>query len=169
MPSCCYDDEYGEMFTSREAARTAARFRRKGLRGTAAELAKAVQAVSPPGGLLIEVGGGTGQIQVALLEAGAVAKSLNIELSDNWEEAASKLIDEHGLAGRVDRRIGDFVDHASMLPIAEVVVMHRVICCYPDWRAMLTSASSRAQSVIGMTIPAYRWSTRTVIGLTNLT
>ncbi|MEX2624672.1 MAG: methyltransferase [Acidimicrobiia bacterium] len=157
------------MFTSREAARTAARFRRKGLRGTAADLAKAVQAVSPPGGLLIEVGGGAGQIQVALLEAGAVAKSLNIEMSDNWEEAASKLIDEHGLAGKVDRRIGDFVDQASMLPVADVVVMHRVICCYPDWRAMLTSASSRAQGVIGMTIPAYRWSTRAVIGLTNLT
>jgi magnesium-protoporphyrin O-methyltransferase len=34
---------------------------------------------------------------------------------------------------------------------------------------MLTSASSRAQGVIGMTIPAYRWSTRAVISLTNFT
>ncbi|HEU4750442.1 MAG TPA: methyltransferase [Acidimicrobiia bacterium] len=169
MPSCCYDDEYGEMFTSREAARTASRFRRKGLRGTAAELAGAVQAVARTGSSLIEVGGGAGQIQVELLESGLVAKSLNIELSDSWEEAGLALIDEHGLNERVERRIGDFVDQAESLPRADVVILHRVICCYPDWRAMLTAAGSRAQGVIGMTIPAYRWSTRTVIRLTNLT
>jgi magnesium-protoporphyrin O-methyltransferase len=157
------------MFTSREAARTAARFRRRGLRGSAAELAMAVQGAAPPGGLMIEVGGGAGQIQVVLLEAGAMSKSINIELSDNWEVAASKLIDEHGLAGRVERRIGDFVDQAETLPVAEMVVMHRVICCYPDWRAMLTSASSRAQGVVGVTIPAYQWWTRAVILLVNFT
>jgi magnesium-protoporphyrin O-methyltransferase len=169
MPSCCYDDEYGEMFTSREAARTASRFRRKGLRGSAAELAGAVRAAARNGSSLIEVGGGAGQIQVELLETGVVAKSLNIELSESWEEAGVALIEEHGMAGRVERRIGDFVDQANSLPDADVVILHRVICCYPDWRAMLTAAASRAKDVVGMTIPAYRWSTRLIVRVANLT
>ena len=168
MPSCCYDDEYGEMFTSREAARTAARFRRKGLRGTAAELAEAVGAVATPGSSLIEAGGGVGQIQVELMEAGVVASSLNVELSDNWEEAASALIAEHGLTGMVERRIGDFVDQAESLPFSDLVILHRVICCYPDWGSMVTAASSRAKAVVGVTIPADKWSTRLVVGLANL-
>lgn len=169
MPSCCYDDEYGEMFTSREAARTASRFRRKGLRGSAAELAGAVRAVARKGSSLIEVGGGAGQIQVELLESGVVARSLNIEMSDSWDAAGLALIEEHGLAGRVERRMGDFVDQAEGLPLADVVILHRVICCYPDWRSMLTAAASRAKEVVGITIPADRWTTRLMVGLANLT
>lgn len=169
MPSCCYDDEYGEMFTSREAARTASRFRRKGLRGTAAELTQAVRAVAPAGSSLIEVGGGAGQIQVELLETGVVAKSLNIELSDSWEEAGLALIEEHGLAGRIERQIGDFVDNAENLPRADLVILHKVICCYPHWRSMLTAAAGRARDTVGITLPAYKWSNRLMVGLTNIT
>ena len=169
MPSCCYDDEYGEMFTSREATRTASRFRRKGLAGTAAELVGAVRAVAPRGSSLIEVGGGAGQIQVELLEAGVIAKSLNIELSNSWEEAGLALIEEHGLSGRVERRIGDFVDEAENLPRADLVILHKVICCYPDWRSMLTAAAGRAREVVGVTIPAYRWSNRLMVELDNFT
>ena len=169
MPSCCYDDEYGEMFTSREAARTASRFRRKGLRGTAAELVRQTRAVVPAGSSLIEVGGGAGQIQVELLETGVIAKSLNIDLSDSWEEAGRALIKEHGLEERVERRIGDFVDEVENLPRADLVILHKVICCYPDWRSMLTAAAGRAKEVVGVTLPAYRWSNRLMVGLTNLT
>jgi magnesium-protoporphyrin O-methyltransferase len=169
MPSCCYDDEYGEMFSSREAARTALQFRRRGLRGTAAELADAVLALAPEGSSLIEAGGGAGQIQIALLETGAVAKSLNVELSESWEEAGLALIREHGLEERVERRIGDFVDQAESLPAADVVILHRVVCCYPDWKALLATASGRAKEVVGMTIPAYRWWNRLMVGLVNLT
>jgi magnesium-protoporphyrin O-methyltransferase len=117
----------------------------------------------------MEVGGGAGQIQVELLESGAIAKSLNIELSDSWEEAGLALIEERGLAGRVERRIGDFVDRAESLPHADVVILHRVICCYPDWRSLLTATTKRAREVVGVTIPAYRWSNRLMVGLDNLT
>jgi magnesium-protoporphyrin O-methyltransferase len=156
------------MFTAREASRTASRFRRKGLRGTASELASAVEKAVRPGGLLLEVGGGAGQIQIALLEEDAAAASLNLELSDNWEAAAVALIEEHGLSDRVERRLGDFVDLATTLPEVEAVVMHRVICCYPDWRAMLGAAIDRSRNVVGVTVPNSRWWTRAVLGVSNL-
>jgi magnesium-protoporphyrin O-methyltransferase len=166
--SCCYRDEYDEVFTTKEAARTASRFESKGLRGTAAELAAAVREATPPGGVLLEVGGGTGDIQVALLEADPTATSINIELTDNWEAAAAGLIDARDLGARIERRIGDFVDLAGTLPTTTAVVMHRVLCCYPDWKAMLTSAVSLSPRVIGVTVPRSRWWIRLIIKLSNL-
>jgi magnesium-protoporphyrin O-methyltransferase len=156
------------MFTTREASRTASRFRRHGLQGTAAELAAAVERAVRPGGLLLEVGGGAGQIQIALLENDPAARSLNVELSDNWEDAAAALIEEHNLGDRTERRLGDFVGLAPSLASAEAVVMHRVICCYPDWRAMLGAAIDRSRNVIGVTVPNSRWWIRALIAVANL-
>lgn len=162
MPSCCYSEEYEEHFTPREASRTARRFRRRGLRGSALELVDAVTATGLDGATVLEVGGGVGHLHVRLLQMGA-ASAVNVELSPSWETAAGDLLADLGLDDRVDRRIGDLVDDAAELPEADVVVLHRVMCCYPDWRAMADAAVSRADRVLGITIPVDRWWTRAVV------
>lgn len=166
MPSCCYREEYGEHFTPREASRTARRFRRRGLRGSALELVHAVTATGLDGATVLEVGGGVGHLHVRLLQAGA-ASAVNVELSPSWETAAGDLLADLGLDDRVDRRIGDLVDDAAELPDADVVVLHRVMCCYPDWRAMADAAVSRADRVLGITIPVDRWWTRAAVWAEN--
>ncbi|HSL24741.1 MAG TPA: hypothetical protein VLA54_00555 [Acidimicrobiia bacterium] len=168
MPSCCHGDEYHSIFTRKEASRTASRFRRRGLRGSASDLATLVRGVALPGGTLLEVGGGIGEIQVALLETGAVSRAVNVDLSGNWEEAAGALIAERGLNGRIERLVADFVDEADSLPQAGIVVLHRVVCCYRDWRAMVDATLSRASDFIAMTFPVDRWYTRAVVGLGNI-
>ncbi len=166
MPSCCYGDEYEEHFTAREASRTARRFRRRGLRGSARELADAVIATGIDGATVLEVGGGVGHLHVGLLQEGAAA-AVNVELSPSWEAAAHDLLADLGLADRVDRRLGDLVDDAAELPEADVVVLHRVLCCYPDWEAMADAAASRTSRVLGITIPVERWWTRSVVWAEN--
>lgn len=166
MSRCCYADEYGELFPERQARWTARRFRRRGLRGSAKRLADMVAATGIRDATILEVGGGVGEIQASLLSAGA-ARAVNVELSPHWEASAQALIDDLGLAGRVDRRVGDFVDLAGELPRADVVVLHRVLCCYPDWQAMLGAGLDRAGRVIGFTVPVDRWRTRAVIALGN--
>jgi len=124
------------MFTPKQAAGSASRFRRKGLRGSADDLASALKANGPAGMSLLEVGGGVGQIQVALLESGVASTATNVELSTSWEDTARALLDERGLQRRVERIVGDFVDQAQTLQQADAVILHRVVCCYPDWKAM---------------------------------
>jgi SAM-dependent methyltransferase len=153
MPSCCYADEYGDMFSPRQAARTARRYLRRGLRGTARDLADAVLAAGVEDATVLEVGGGVGEIHVDLLRRGA-AGATNVELSPGYEAAAAQLLEEAGLGGRVDRRVGDFVDAVGALAPADVVLLHRVVCCYPDWQALVASATSRTRRVIGLTVPA---------------
>jgi len=102
---------------------------------------------------LLEVGGGVGEIQVALLESGMAASAINVDLSPNWETAAAALLSERGLADRVKRLNGDFVHEAAGLPTADAVILHQVVCCYPDWKAMLTAAASRANLFVVVTFP----------------
>ena len=116
---------------------------------------------------LLEVGGGAGEIQVTMLESGAAVNSTNVDLSQNWEAAALDLIAERGLTGRVTRITGDFVQQANQLPKADAVVLHRVVCCYPDWEGMLTAAASRANRFLVVTFPRSRPWFRAMIAVEN--
>lgn len=166
MVECCYSDEYGEFFSERAARRTARGYLRKGLRGTARELVDAVTAMGVQGATLLEVGGGVGGISADLLERGA-ASAINVELSPSWERPAAQVIAAKGLGKRVERRVGDFVAMAATMPAADVAILHRVLCCYPDWPAMLGAAMDRSRRAVALTVPVSRWRTRAVIGAGN--
>jgi hypothetical protein len=155
------------MFTPKQAAGTASRFRRKGLRGSALDLVSALSAIAPVGISLLEVGGGVGQIQVALLDSGVASTAVNVELSTSWEDAAQTLLEERSLEGRVDRVVGDFVDQAETLPKADAVVLHRVVCCYPDWAALLSASSSKANHLVALTFPSDKLWIRAGIRMVN--
>jgi hypothetical protein len=166
MPSCCYADEYGELFTEREARRTARRFERKGLRGSALLLADHVTATGIAGVTILEVGGGVGHLHAELLRRGA-ARAVNVELSPSWEAAAAGLLAGLGLRDRVERRIGDFVEAVDDLPDVDVVLLHRVICCYPDWQAMVAASAAKARRVVALTLPVERWASRAALRAGN--
>lgn len=168
IPSCCYGDEYDSMFTSGQAVRSASRFRRKGLRGSALDLASAVNAIGPAGMSILEVGGGAGGIQVSLLESGTASTAINVELARSWEDAAHSLLEERALNERVERIVGDFVDRAEGLPQCDAVILHRVVCCYPDWRALLAASVTRARRLVAMTFPVDRLWIREGVWTVNL-
>jgi SAM-dependent methyltransferase len=166
MAPCCYADEYEAMFPARAARRTARRFVRRGLRGSALRLADDVAARGISGATILEVGGGVGQVHADLLRRGA-ARAVNVELSPSWEAAAASMLGALGLTARVERRVGDFVADAEDLPEADVVLLHRVVCCYPDWPAMLAAATAKARRVVGLTLPVDRRASRVAIAAGN--
>jgi hypothetical protein len=116
---------------------------------------------------VLEVGGGVGEIQVELLESGVAASAINIDLSPNWETAAQALLAERGLTDRVTRLNGDFVHEAPSLPKADAVILHRVVCCYPDWKGMLTAAASQSNRFVIVTFPRQRPWFRVIASIEN--
>ncbi|HUG06910.1 MAG TPA: methyltransferase domain-containing protein, partial [Candidatus Limnocylindria bacterium] len=119
-----------------------------------------------PGYTVLEVGGGIGEIHLDLLRDGA-ARVLNIELATRYESVASELIRERGVSDRVERRLGDFAREADGVPDADVVVMNRVVCCYPDADALVGAAADHARRYLVMTIPVDRWWMRWGIAAAN--
>lgn len=166
MESCCYADDYGGVFGRRAAERDADDYLRRGLSGTAAVLAAALRDAGVDDATILEVGGGVGGLHVDLLRAGA-GTAVNVDLSPEWEQPARRVLDEFDLAARVDRRVGDVVAVASDLAPADVVVAHRVVCCYPAWHVLLAAIADRAGRLVGLTVPRDTWWTRSGVAIGN--
>ncbi len=163
MAGCCEPRVYERMFGANKARRDAQRYRTRGLGGTSRDLVELAGDVS--GASILEVGGGVGAIEVELLAAGA-ERATDVELSGEYEDEAQKLLAERGLSDRVERRVGDFV--AEPIESHDVVVMHRVVCCYPDVDGLVGVAAARARRRLLLTVPQERWYTRTGVRVINL-
>ena len=150
------------MFDAKQARLDARRYRTRGVRGTARDLVELAGDVS--GASILEVGGGVGAIELELLSAGA-ARATDVELSGEYEEEALKLAAERGVSDRIERRVGDFV--AEPVEPHDIVVMHRVVCCYPDVDALVGAAAVTAKRRMLLTYPRERWYTRAGIGTVN--
>lgn len=167
MPTCCHADEYSELFGGREARWRTWVFTRFGLHGSAATAAAMAGEAGDPEATLLEVGGGLGEIQVALLESERVASATNLDLSTGWEPAAARLLAQRDLGARVDRHVGDVVDDGDGLSPAHVVVAHRVLCCYPYWRRMADALAMLTLRRLVITLPVDRRRTRAAVGVGN--
>jgi hypothetical protein len=104
------------------------------------------------GATVLEVGGGVGEIQIELLKRGA-ARSVNLELSPAYEREAERLLGEAGVAGRVERRLHDIAVDPDAVAPADVVVLHRVVCCYPDYERLLGAAAAHARRLLVFSYP----------------
>ena len=162
MSGCCRSGGYERMFSAKQARSDADRYRKRGLGGTSRRLVELAGDVS--GETVLEVGGGVGAIELDLLAAGAESAT-NVELSGEYEEEAEKLLAERGLTERVDRRVGDFV--AEPVDPHDVVVMHRVVCCYPDVDRLVGVAAASTRRRMVLTYPRERPWTRAGIGAIN--
>src|SRR5438034_9423637 len=119
------------------------------------------------GRTLLEVGGGIGAIQIELLRAG-MTRAVNIELTPTYEEAAEGLRHGAGLGDRVERRVMAFAEATSEVEAADVVIMNRVICCYPDMPKLAGAAAGHTREVLVVSFPKERWWTRALISLGDL-
>ena len=160
---CCPGD-LDDVFSASQARADARAYRRSGLDGEATRIARTVRREVEDGFTILEIGGGIGAVQLALLRDGA-GRSTNVELSHSYEAVATELIAEAGLAGRVERRVADFVAAAREVPAADAVILQRVVCCYPHAGALVEAAAGHAKRVLVLTFPVDRWWARTMPAL----
>jgi SAM-dependent methyltransferase len=147
---CCTPAGYRKIFGERAARRDVRKYRRRGLDRAARRMVDFLVDRGVEGDSVLEVGGGVGAIEIELLKAGA-AKTTNVELSPEYEPFAAELLRAAGLEGRVERRLGDFV--REEVPEADDVVLHRVVCCYPDPGALVGAAAKRARRRLVLSFP----------------
>jgi hypothetical protein len=167
VASCCNPRGCDRFFSPRFARRMAKRYRKRGLDKTARRMVEFLQQRGIEGATVLEVGGGIGEIQIELLKRGA-GRAVNLELSSGYDEEAAKLLREAGLEGRVERRLCDIaVDHDGVEP-ADVVVLHRVVCCYPDYERLLGAAAEYARRLVVFSYPPRNTASRLVVAAQSL-
>ena len=166
MSDCCSPKGYQWIFSEKTARADAQSYRRKGLDPTSRRIVDYLKGRGVEGRTLLEVGGGVGAIQIELLKAGAT-RAISVELTPTYEQVALELLHEAGLEDRVERRVMDFAHSANEFPMADVVIMNRVICCYPDMPVLAGAAADRAGEVLVMSFPRRTWWTRAMLSIGN--
>jgi magnesium-protoporphyrin O-methyltransferase len=167
MASCCDPRGCDGFFSEGFARRVAKRYRKRGLGRTERRMVEFLAAEGIDGASVLEVGGGVGELHVELLKRGA-HRAVNLELSPHYDEEARRLLAEAGLEDRVERRLHDIAVEPAAVEPADVVVLHRVVCCYPDYERLLGAAAGHARRLLVFSYPTRNVVSRAVVGLQNL-
>lgn len=164
---CCTPAGYRWIFSERYAQREAGRYRRRGLDKLSRQMLSVLVKHGVAGASVLEVGGGIGDMQIELLRAGA-ARATSVELTPSYEVIAGELLRNAGLAEKVTRRVLDFASSGADIEMADVVVLNRVVCCYPDMPRLTAEAASHARRILVLSFPADRWYVRFALAFGNL-
>jgi hypothetical protein len=167
MAGCCDPRGCDAFFGERFARRVAKRYRKRGLDRTARRVVEYLEASGIVDATVLEVGGGVGEIQIELLKRGA-RRAVNLELSPAYDGEARTLLAEAGLSGRVDRRVLDIAVEPDAVEPADAVVLHRVVCCYPDYERLLAAAAGRARRLLVFSYPRRNPVSRLFVAAQNL-
>jgi magnesium-protoporphyrin O-methyltransferase len=167
MPCDCTGLGLDEIFNERTARWDLRRFRRKGLPARARRLLSAIETTTPlAGSTALEIGAGAGGFTVTMLRRSLAAAEM-VDASPAFADAAHTLALEQGVLDRMRIVVGDFAADPAVAAEADIVVLDRVICCYPGLEPMLRPAAAHARRVIALTYPRPGWLTRRIIATLN--
>jgi magnesium-protoporphyrin O-methyltransferase len=167
MAGCCDPRGCDRFFGSRFAHRMAKRYRKRGLDKPSRRMVRFLEEHGVQGATVLEVGGGVGEIQLELLKRGA-SRSVALELSPAYDEAAGRLLREAGLEDRAERRQHDIAVDPDGVEPADIVVLHRVVCCYPDYERLLGAAADHARRLLVFSHPPRNVVSRLFVAAQNL-
>ena len=145
-----------DRFFSREATRLARRYRRRGLDAVQRKLLDGLKAAGVGGDSVLEIGCGTGELQRRVLAAGA-ADAVGIDVAAGMIAEAQAAAEREGFGGRAAFLVGDAVQRAAELAPAGLVVLDKVLCCYPDLDRLLAVSLQRTERLYAVVVPRSHW------------
>jgi 2-polyprenyl-3-methyl-5-hydroxy-6-metoxy-1,4-benzoquinol methylase len=104
------------------------------------------------GSTVLDIGAGVGAVHLALLAAGA-ASAVDIDGSPAYVAVARDEARRAGFGDVVRHEAGDFVELAPAIEPADIVVLDRVVCCYPEMEALVRLSVARARHRYGLVYP----------------
>lgn len=157
--TCPHCQAADRLFNDRVARKELKRFRRKGPGKPTRRLLDALMPGGFDGVSLLDIGGGIGAIQHEAVARGA-ARVTDVDASAAYLAAARMEAGERGYAERATYVEGDFVDLAERIPVADVVTLDKVVCCYPDASILLSKAAAKSRRVVAVVWPRDAWWSR---------
>ena len=115
----------------------------------------------------MEIGGGVGEIQIELLKHGA-ERTVNLELVGGVRRRGAAAARRGRAQDRAERRLHDIAVDPEGVEPADVVVLHRVVCCYPDYERLLGAAADRTRRLLVFSHPPRNLVSRALVKAENL-
>ena len=159
--------DFGDFYNATKAASELRRYRHEGPIPSTKMLIDALTSECVDGATVIDIGGGIGAVQHALLAAGA-AHVTSVDASDAYIQTARAESERRGLSRRVTYHHGDFLEVAETIPPADIVTVDRVINVCPDWKRLIYLSATRARRLYGLVYPRDTLPVRMVVRVMNL-
>ncbi len=156
MNCCCPYTQSASRFFSLFARRYRRRFEQKGFESAQKQLLDGIEQTGFKGVTVLEIGSGVGHLHQSLLERGA-ASATGIDLAPNMVAEARAWAEERGLGERTLYLEGDFMALADVITPANVTLLDKVVCCYPDADGLIHRSLQKTQRVYGLIYPRNRW------------
>ena len=139
---CCFDDWVDHWTAEATKKPTAAK--------VTGSLLDAITEAGVAERTVLDVGCGIGDLAIEVVARGA-ASGTGYDLSPKAIDEARRLAASRGVGDRMRFEVGD---GAKLdLPAADIVVINRVVCCYPDTEKLLDHTLGAARSVFAITAP----------------
>jgi SAM-dependent methyltransferase len=146
--ACAVGNEFGE----RQARRDQAAYRKRGPARTTKWLIDGLADGGVAAMTVLDIGAGVGAVHLALLEAGATS-AIDVDGSPAYVAVAREEAARAGRTADVRHEVGDFVELAPGIPVADLVALDRVVCCDPDMAALVRLSAGRARLRYGLVYP----------------
>jgi magnesium-protoporphyrin O-methyltransferase len=159
MSCCCPHSRSAGRFFSFFARRYRKRFEKRGFEHTQKQLLAGIKKAGFDSARILEIGSGVGHLHQTLLEQGA-ASATGIDLASEMIREARDWARVRGLDERVEYLEGDFMDMLARIAEADVTVLDKVVCCYPDADGLVHRSLDKTGRVYALTYPRWRWITR---------
>jgi SAM-dependent methyltransferase len=102
------------------------------------------------GKTVLDIGCGTGFLALETLRHGA-SSCMGVDLSSAAIHEANEFAKESGFQDRARFEVANGA--SSQSPSSDIVLMDKVICCYPDADALLRTASGSSRALLGFIVP----------------
>ena len=116
---------------------------------------------------LLDIGGGLGGVQHALIEKG-VAQTTHVDAYTAYLEAAQEEAGNRDLLDKITFIAGDFVEVGKNIPQADIVTLDRVVCCYDDMQALIRLSATKARRTYGLVFPRDLWLFKIFLPIANI-
>ena len=165
MSCCSHCTATALQFDPKRAEKDLARYQRHGPDPTTKLILEQLRPITRPGDTLLDVGGGIGVIGLELQTSG-LQEIVLVDAAQSSLSVAERLFANAESSARFRVVPGDFVDLQPPLT-ADIVTLDRVVCCYPDYVALLERAAASARRTLSLSFPRDRWFVRLRVAAEN--
>jgi len=164
MSCCCPHAQSAGRLFSFFAARYRKRFERKGFEPPQKQLFAGIKQAGFQDSSILEIGCGVGYFHQTLLENGA-ASAVGVELAANMIAQAKDRAKQINISDRTAYLQGDFISLADEIMPADLTLLDKVICCYPDADTLVHKSLQKTQRVYAVIYPRDRLLTKVGVSI----
>lgn len=155
MESCC-NHQYHHSFGMKKAQKEMEHYFRKGPKKSTRWLLEPMLERVQQDDSVLDIGGGVGALLMELQKQG-IGMSYYVDISENYSAVFQHEVSNQSLSNSIHIHTGDFTEKHHLIPQTDIVALDKVLCCYQDFKHLLSLSLQKARRVIAYTVPDDVW------------